>query len=197
MINAQEKPPLLNSPVKQRSAVPPAPEQTPPPRQVPPPVPGQIPPPPPFSGPVSQAILNNAKLAVNSAQKIKPYLTPGKIWIVRAPRGEVEVKGAILYDGAVVGVINFDPATGTELPKGYHSISFQTIVPMSNVKQLLTDIVKNLEILDGAEFREPESCWVIPVAYKGKIITEFKVYYDGVHIVPDYRAQQEMNAFGK
>jgi len=203
MVNAQDKPPLLDRPTVSgygHTLVPP-----PPPGQVPPPppAPGMTPPPPPpqpgtpLTG-VSQDIINNASLAVATAQKAKPYLSAGKVWSMTGPRGEVEVKAAIVYDGTVVAVLHFNPSSGSILPLGIDvvetGVSPQLI---ENIKRKLPTIVSSLKILNGAEFRTPESAWCIPLAYKNMIVAHLKIYTDGIHIIPDYPANQEMQAYGK
>jgi len=114
------------------------------------------------------------------------------------PRGEVEVKAAIVYDGTAVAVLHFNPSSGSILPLGIHvvetGVSPQII---ENIKRNLPTIVSSLKILNGAEYRAPESAWCIPLAYKNMIVAHLKIYTDGIHIIPDYPANQEMQAYGK
>ncbi|WP_157627858.1 hypothetical protein [Thermodesulfatator autotrophicus] len=202
MVNAQDKPPLLNPPTvpryNQTPPPPPAPEQVPRP-----PVGGVMQPPPPVqSGIVStgtqQDIIKNAALAVATAQKAKMYLTAGKVWSMVAPRGEVEVKAAIVYDGTAVAVLHFNPLDGSILPLGVHVVA-RGVSPqiIENVKRNLPAIISSLEVLNGAEYREPENAWCVPLAYKNMIVAHLKIYGDGIHVVPDYPANQEMQAYGK
>jgi len=53
-----------------------------------------------------------------------------------------------------------------------------------------------LKVLNGAEYRDPERSWLVPLSYNSRIVAHMKVYYDGVHIVPDYPANQEMRVHG-
>ena len=214
MVNAQDKPPLLDRltvPGYGQTLVPPPPPpgQVPPPPQQgvvqpPPPAPGMTPPPPPPPQPgspstgVYQDIINNASLAVATAQKAKAYLSAGTVWSMTGPRGEVEVKAAIVYDGTAVAVLHFNPSSGSILPLGIDvvetGVSPQLI---ENIKRKLPTIVSSLKILNGAEFRAPESAWCIPLAYKNMIVAHLKIYTDGTHIIPNYPANQEMQAYGK
>jgi len=214
MVNAQDKPPLLDRPAvsgygQTLFPPPPPPGQAPPPPpqgvgQPPPPASRMTPAPPPPPQPgtpssgVSQDIINNASLAVATAQKAKTYLSAGKVWSMTGPRGEVEVKAAIVYDGTAVAVLHFNPSSGSILPLGIDvvetGVSPQTI---ENIKRNLPTIVSNLKILNGAEYRAPESAWCIPLAYKNMIVAHLKIYTDGIHIIPDYPANQEMQAYGK
>ncbi len=132
-----------------------------------------------------------------TAKKAKVYLTPGKIWTTVGPRGEIEIKAAILYDGTAVAVLHFSPVDGSLLPLGVHPIVNSSSVQIENIKNNLPSIVNALEVLNGAEYREPENSWVVPLAYKGMIVAHLKIYADGIHIVPDYPANQEMQLYGK
>jgi len=49
----------------------------------------------------------------------------------------------------------------------------------------------------GAEYRQPEYSWAIPLAYNGKIVAHVRVYHDAIHVVPDYPATQEMQTYGQ
>ena len=225
MGNAQEKPPLLNNPLNigygltppATQAPPPPPHRgeiapPPPPNQVPPspangqmvPPPGQVPPPPPPGQVVPQSQvtsniiqLNNASLAVATAKKAKAYLKAGKVWSMIGHRGEIEVKAGILYEGKVVAVLHFNPADGSILPLGVHPIVNRISVQIKNIENNLYTIINALEVLNGAEYREPESVWVVPLAYKSMIVAHLKIYVDGIHIIPDYPANQEMLLYSK
>ena len=192
MANAQEKPPLLNKPPTTfpNQAIPSPRNQT-----VPPPPPSQVAPQPQIVNPFNQ--LNNAVLAVNTAKKVKAYLTAGKIWTKIGRRGETEIKAAILYEGVVVAVLHFNPIDGSVLPLGLHPIANRMVISIENIREKLPAIIHALEVLNGAEYREPESVWVIPLAYKSMIVAHLKIYIDGIHIVPDYPANQEMQLYGK
>jgi len=191
MANAQDKPPLLGTPSG------PGYGQTPPaPGIAPPPMPPAQP--RPVSSRNPQEIAKNATLAVTTAQKAKKYLTAGRVWNMVGPRGEVEVKAAIIYNGIAVAVLHFNPSDGLLLPLGIPSVETEVSPQViENVKRNLPVIVNSLEILNGAEYREPESAWCIPLAYKNMIVAHLKIYVDGIHVVPDYPANQEMQAYGK
>jgi len=138
-----------------------------------------------------------ASMAVATARKVKTYLTPGRVWTMTAPRGEVEVKAGLIYEGRVVGIIHFSPSSGTVLPLGIPSSMFGRNVSLEEIKRLLPEIVQGLEVLNGAEYRDPENAWIVPLAYKGMIVSHLKIYADGIHIIPDYPAEQEMQAYAR
>lgn len=219
MTNAQEKPPLLNNPQENSRQKPPlfsTPQNVvygqtvlpPPPGQVlPPPPPGQPAPPPPppeqdtfqpqVNRPFNGVQLKNASLAVATAKKAKPYLTAGRIWTMIGPRGDVEIKAAILYDRIAATVLHFNPVDGSILPLGVLPIVSRTTIQLIKIKDKLPAIIRAIEVLDGAEYREPENAWVVPLAYKDMIVGYLKIYVDGIHVVPDYPANQEMQVYGK
>ncbi len=187
MANSQDKPPLLNTPSGHEYG------------QTPPPPMKQVLPPPP-SGPLSgiqQNLSRNAVTAVATAKKVKAYLTPGNVWIMTAPRGEIEVKAAIIYNGMAVAVLHFNPKDGALLPLGIHPRAFGVNPPLETIKRNLPSIVGELDVLNGAEYREPENAWIVPLAYKKMIVAHLKLYIDGIHVIPDYLANQEMRAYNK
>ncbi len=214
---AEEKnaPPLLNQsrifPVEQSvDQGPPNPPLTPEggappaPAGAPVPSPGVAPPPPPpRPAPMPQAgttegFLDNAIRAVDAARRARSLFVPGKVWSIRAPGGEVILKAAIMYQGMAVGVLEFSPLDGRLLPRGYKPRVYNLAsMPIEQIRQQLPVIFSRLKALEGAEFREPEASWIIPLAFDGMIVAHIKVYYDGAHIVPDFPANQEMQAYGR
>ena len=82
---------------------------------------------------------------------------------------------------------------------GFHPRFWGRINPeiIEKIKKELPEIVRNLEILGGAEFREPENAWVIPVAYQGLIVGHIKIFSDGLQVIPDFRAEEESQYFAR
>ena len=160
-------------------------------------------PPPPPPGPVLEVpqppapeVLNNVLLAIKTAREARKFFTSWKLWKHVGPAGEVVIKAAVIYRGVAVACMDFDPLTGDVLPKGYHPINYEARLSLDDIRKELPAIIANLKVLDGAEFRDKERCWIVPLAYEGKIVAHVKVYHDGVHIVPDYPVDQEMRAYG-
>ncbi len=146
--------------------------------------------------------LKNVKVAIDTAKRAKLYFIPGKVWCSIAPRGETEIKAGIVYNGVVVGILHFSPLSGSVLPLGvppaiYNVQTSSVDEKVKIVKMNLPKILKDIKVLEGVEFREPENAWVIPLSYNGMIVSHIRVYVDGIHIVPDYPANQEMQAYGK
>jgi len=186
---------------QQQNPLPPVVMQQP---QIPPAPLGQEPPPPPVQPGISvvqsipvQSLLGNLPKAIETAKKMNSMLVPGKVWMMRAPAGEIEIKSGVLYQGVVVGVLNFNSLDGSLLPAGLHSHEYRMGVQIQIIKAALPSVVKSLVILPDAEFVEPESCWLFPVARNGMIVAHIKVYYDGIHVLQDYPANQEMSFYGQ
>ena len=162
--------------------------------------------PPPPPGPAripiiqtipAQMLLDNLQQAVSTTMKLNKLLTAGKVWIMRTPNGEIEIKGGVLYQGVVVTVLHFDSIDGRVLPLGINLHAYQNKVQIQSIESQLSVVVGNLEILPVAEFMEPEACWSFPVVLDGAIVAHIKVYYDGIHVVQDDLANQEMIFYGQ
>ncbi len=189
-------PPLLMQ-QNQTPAVPPAGPG------IPPTPPGNPPLPPGQAGiPIvqtipTQTLLANLQQAITTTGNLDKLLSAGKVWFMRSPAGEIEIKGGVLYQGVVVAVIHFNPLDGSVLPLGINPHVFQNNVEINSVKSNLSSVIGNLKILPAAEFMEPEACWSFPVAVGNSIVSHIKVYYDGTHVMEDYITNQEMVFYGQ
>jgi len=160
----------------------------------PPPAPGAI----PIINTISiKTLTTTLQKAITTSKELNRLLTPGKVWMMRAPAGEIEIKAGVLYQGVVVATLHFNPINGEVLPRGIHPHFYQTNIQLAIVKTNLSNIINRLKILPYADFREPEACWVFPVSLGNTIVAEIKVYYDGIHILPDYKENQEMMFYGE
>ncbi len=138
----------------------------------------------------------NVRKVLSTARELRKYLKVGKIWVLKGPGGELEVKGAIMYRGSVVSVVEFSPVDGAVLPAEYRSAVYQSDISRQAIEAQFNKIVNDMKILNGAWFRQPEASWIVPVAYNGEIIAFLRIYYDGIHVVPDYNASREMAYYG-
>ncbi len=133
-----------------------------------------------------------------TARAARPFLGCRRIWIARGPGGERVLKAALEYQGTAVGLLQFGADSGVLLPLGYQPRVYrEDAATLERTKARLAGILKRLKVLGGAEFREPEACWVIPLAADGMIVSHLKVYYDGLHLVPDFPADQQMRALAR
>ena len=58
-------------------------------------------------------------------------------------------------------------------------------------------MIDKLQIIPAAEFREPDASWSFPVVLGDRIVARLNVYYDGIHILQDYGANQGMIFYGQ
>jgi len=145
----------------------------------------------------TQTLLANLQQAITTSKKLNKSLSAGKVWFMRSPAGEIEIKGSVLYQGVVVATLHFNPLNGKILPTGINPQAFQNTADISLVKSNLSTVINRLKVLSAAEFMEPEACWSFPVAMGTIIVAHIKVYYDGIHVIPDYLANQEMAFYGQ
>ena len=184
--------------------------QAPPPPAALPPQPGMVPgqpgSPPPGPGPqgvqIVQTIpvttlLSHLSQAVQTVQKLNKLFTAGKVWMMRGPAGDVQLKAGVLYHGVAVAVLQFNPSNGRVLPLGVNPQVYQNNISLQTVKTNLSRILPQLKILPVAEFMAPETCWSFPVVLGNTVVAHVKIYYDGVHVVQDYAANQEMLFYGQ
>ncbi len=184
------------------SQVPPA--VLPPPQGMAPGQPAQPPPPNPGVQGVQviqtipvATLLANLPQAVQTTRKLNRLLTAGKVWLTRAPGGELELKAGLLYRGVVVAVLRFNPMDGSVLPLGVNPRIYQSSLSIQTVKKELFTAISQLKILPAAEFIEPETCWSFPVILGNIVVARVKIYYDGAHVLQDYAANQEMLFYGQ
>ncbi len=139
----------------------------------------------------------NATKAVATSRACVNTLRPGRVWKHRGPRGEFEIKACLMLADKPVAVLHFSPEDGSLLPKGLHALSAgkEDVVP--KVVERLKTISEELSVLDGAEFREPEFCWAIPLAHQGRIVGHIKVSADGAEVVVDRKTVDEIARLGE
>ena len=198
-----QQPPLILP--QQIETAPPALPAPPPPSVQPPPPSVQPPPPPPVPAMNpnnqnfynSETLLGKVSVAIKTAKELKTFMEPGGVIVKTAPNGEIEIKGTILYKGAVIATIHFSPETGNVLPLGLVEHTFTQKIRVNMLKQNLTNILKKIKIANSVSFAEPEKAWRIYFSYNNFIIGEIKIYYNGVYVIPDYASTEEMRIFGK
>lgn len=134
----------------------------------------------------------NAIRAAATAKAALPTFQPGRVWNHTAPKGESEIKGALNHNQEPVIMLRFSPVDGSLLPKGLHGLNQSTPETIAIVEKKLKEIAVALVVLDGAEFREPECCWALPIAHQGRIVAHLKVSADGTTIQPDRKALEEL-----
>ncbi len=146
-----------------------------------------------------ETILGSLKKALSIAEEVRNRLSIGKTWVAKCPSGETLIKVALIYEGSIVSTLEFSPLDGSVLPRGYHPRISSVEVSLRKVIRRAREVLRDLKVLKAAEYREPELCWVVPLAYEGKIVSHIKIYYDASGVLLDFPATQESMAytFGK
>jgi hypothetical protein len=143
------------------------------------------------------ALLDNLPTAVETARAVEKQLEPGRVWLTRLPGGETDIKAALLYKGAAVGVLHFRSTDGRLVPLGIPPYRCEGCMDVQRVKAALPEMVHALKIVPAAEFIGPESAWSFPVTSGDAVVAHLKVWQDGIHVVPDLPADQEMRQYGR
>lgn len=131
-----------------------------------------------------------ASAAVHTVRENLHAFTAGNVWNHIAPKGEFEIKGSLLLGQQVVMALHFS-SDGSILPRGLHSLSAGNRELHIKIQARLKDIVGELTVLEGAEFRAPENCWAVPLAHSGRIVAHIRVSADGSTVLEDKRVAAE------
>jgi hypothetical protein len=136
----------------------------------------------------------NAIKSVETCRSLLDALVPSKVWSHLTHHDEFDLKGSFALNEEIVLVLHFSPEDGSVLPKGLHGLGHAKPGVVENIQNKLEKIKSEIFALDGAEFREPESCWAIPIAYQSRIIGHMKVSANGERILADKKATEEIAA---
>ncbi len=142
-----------------------------------------------------EVVLGNVSRALSSARAVGGLLSVSKWWIRRSPVGGVEAKVAVIYREFPVGIIELSPVDGRPLPCGF----YPRIPELVATEDMLSESVKllsgGLRVVEAVEYREREMSFAVPIAFKTLMVSHLNIYYDGVHVLPDYLIMQEMKLF--
>lgn len=151
--------------------------------------------PPPVKGrprrvpPISK---EQAERAIETVKEILPLLTAGPPLIRGGPDGwHVDIP--LMYQGYALDRIHLDTDKMEPSPKGRPPRSREA--PPNVIKERVEDIVGELRVLDAAEYREPERCWAVPLAWGPYLVAHVKVSSDGREVVPDYGLTEEVRRY--
>ncbi|MDX2107343.1 MAG: hypothetical protein SFY67_13165 [Candidatus Melainabacteria bacterium] len=136
--------------------------------------------------------MENASKAIDTARDALGKLTKGRIWKHEAPHG-IEIKGSLMQDDKHVAVIHFNGEDASVLPRGLHGLSQGKPEIIKQIEEKLALLPTQMKVLEGAEFREPEECWAIPVALNGRIVCHLKISADGTQLKPDLKIEREFD----
>jgi len=130
----------------------------------------------------------DAKKAIELVKQALPFFRAGEP-IVYPDHVDVPV----LYLDFAIDGIHYDPRTKSPRPKGapYHGEP-----STGGARERVDEILGEARVIEGAEFREPEDCWIVPVAWKSFIILHVRVSADGSELIPDYHLTEEVRRHG-
>jgi len=160
---------------------------------------GEAPPPPPPVRPPARwerpIDLGAAQRAVETVRSALPYITIGPPIMHYGPAGDVHIDVPLVYHDVALDRVHFDPIAKSPSPKGRPVHAWGVSVDRAEVVSIMEQVLKELRVVDAVEFRKPEDCWVVPLAWKVLIVAHIKVTSDGTQLVPDYHLTAEMRRF--
>ena len=134
-----------------------------------------------------------ASKAIETASSLINLIIPGPLIVHRHPDG-ISIDVPVLYNGVALDRIHFDLNSSEFSPKGRPVVSSVPRLDEEAILEKIKELFKELRVLDAAEFREPENCWVVPVAWGRFIVAHIKVSSDGSEIVPDHGLTAEVSS---
>ncbi len=141
---------------------------------------------------MSENILSRAGKAVSIAKAALPYITVGPPLIEKVPGGLLKIDVPLLYNGFAIDRVHFNPVTMTPSPKGLPLRVYSEPPTPSAVTRAMEAVISELRVLEAAEYREPETAWAIPLAWKTLLIAHLKIRDTTWEIVPDYPLTEEL-----
>ncbi|KUH34522.1 hypothetical protein APY94_01505 [Thermococcus celericrescens] len=133
--------------------------------------------------------IENAERAIELVRKALPLFRAGEP--ILKPDG---VDVPVLYLNFAIDRLHYDPERRIPLPKGRPRSSRPFEV--EGIAEEAERILKEVRVLPAAEFREPENCWVVPVAWRSFVVLHVRISADGKEIVPDYGLTEEIRRHG-
>lgn len=134
----------------------------------------------------------NAVRAIATAQAAVSDLEAGTVFLKREPRGELIVKGVLTLNGMPVAALRFNPASGALMPKGLHPMPCDAPDTLEKFRDELRILAKSVMVMPGAEFREPEFCWAVPLVHCGRIVADIKISGSGERVIEDRKLVEEL-----
>ncbi len=152
--------------------------------------------PPPIKGhsrgspPISR---EEAERAIETVREILHLLVAGPALVRGGPEGwHVDVP--VMYQGYALDRIHLDVDKMEPSPKGRPARSSREVDP-NEIRGKAEEIVSELRVVDAAEYREPEKCWVVPLAWGPYLVAHVKISSDGREVVPDYGLTEEVRRY--
>ncbi len=136
--------------------------------------------------------LDNALRAIETVKAALEYIVAGPPIIHCGPAGDVHVDVPLMYHDFALDRVHFDPIMRCPSPKGRPARVWGAEVDSNLVKKIMEEVLREVRVIDAAEFREPEDAWVVPLAWKHIIIAHIRVSSDGGELIPDYGLTEEV-----
>jgi len=136
-----------------------------------------------------------AQRAIETVKSALPYLTAGPPIMHIGPAGDVHIDVPLVYHDVALDRIHYDPIAKAPSPKGRPVHAWGVRVDRAEVMRIMEEVIKGLRVVEAVEYREPEDCWVVPLAWRVFIVAHVKVSSDGTQLVPDYPLTAEMRRY--
>ncbi len=134
-----------------------------------------------------------AQEAISTVKKALSYFSAGPPLIHVGLRGEIHIDVPLMYQGYGLDRIHYDPKARQPSPKGRPVHCFDVEKPSDEeVKEIMNRVISESRVIEAAEFRDPEDCWVVPLAWGPFIIAHVRVSRDGRELIPDYGLTAEV-----
>lgn len=135
--------------------------------------------------------------AIEVVRDVLKFVVVGPPIIHAAPHGEVHIDVPLMYQGFALDRVHFDPGAMAPSPKGRPVRARVRLPSEAEVRKVMEEVLESLTVLEGAEFRESEWCWAVPVAWEHMIIAHIKVSAETGEVVPDYGLTQEVMRYAE
>lgn len=132
----------------------------------------------------------DAEKAVKLVREALPFFRAGEP-ILHPDHVDVPV----FYLNFAIDRVHYDGTTGNPAPKGappHGSVA----VASEEARERVESVLREARVLDAAEFRDPEDCWAVPVAWESFIILHVRVSRGGEELIPDYGLTEEVRRHG-
>jgi hypothetical protein len=134
-----------------------------------------------------------ASKAINTARTLLDYIIPGPPLIHKHPDG-LSIEIPVMYNGTALDRLHYDLSLNGFSPKGRLSRAMVESFDAEKIRNRVKELFRELRVIDAAEFREPEDCWVIPLAWDSFIVAHIRVSRDGVEVIPDRGLTAEVSS---
>ncbi|NPA47693.1 MAG: hypothetical protein GXO14_03480 [Thermococci archaeon] len=137
----------------------------------------------------------DASKAVDLVRDALRFFRAGEPIVHRGPLVHADVP--VLYLDFAIDRVHYDPRTGAPSPKGNPvHVRIEGDLRPDEIIESVEKALKEARVIDACEFRGPEDCWVVPVAWKSFIIMHVRVSADGSELIPDYGLTEEVRRHG-